>query len=169
MVLHRSNYMDQSPSWKANRSSASREIPYILWNEKAHRRTRNSPPPVPALNQIISVHCSHLTSWRFMLILTYLLTHSMEQGPPWEANRFSASQEITSILWNPKVHYRIPQCPSSVPVLSQIDPDRTPTSHFLKIHLNIILPSTPGSSTWSLSLRFPQQNPVYASPLPHMR
>ena len=34
---------------------------------------------------------------------------------------------------------------------------------------NIFLPSTPGSPKWSLSLRFPHQNPVYASPLPHTR
>jgi len=43
----------------------------------------------------------------------------------------------------------------------------SPTSHFLKIHFNITLPSTPGSSKWSLSLRFSHQNPVYTSPLPH--
>ena len=31
--------------------------------------------------------------------------------------------------------------------------------------LNIIIPSMPGPSTWSLSIRFPHQNPVYTSTL----
>ena len=92
----------------------------------------------------------------------------MEQSPSWEANRFSASQEISRILWNLKVYYCIHKWPTPVPTLSQLDSVHTPTSHFLKIHLNIIIPSTPASK-WSLSLRFPHQNPVYASSLPHTR
>ena len=52
------------------------------------------------------------------------------------------------------------------PIPSHIDPVHALTSHFLNIHLNIILPKS-GSSKWSLFLRFPHQNPVHTSSLPH--
>ena len=64
---------------------------------------------------------------------TYLLSYSLtpcRRVLLEYANRFPGSQETPRILWNP--------------ILNQLDPVHTPTSHFLKIHLNIILPSTPG-------------------------
>jgi hypothetical protein len=38
-------------------------------------------------------------------------------------------------------------------------------SYLLKVHFNIIFPSTPGSSKWLLSLRFPHQNRIFCAEL----
>ena len=97
------------------------------------------------------------------------LTYTMQQRPSWEANRFSANQEIPRILWNPTAHYLIHKCTPPVPILSQLDPLHNHTSYFLKIHLNIILPSTPGFPKWFLFLRFPTRTLYTPFLSPHTR
>ena len=77
----------------------------------------------------------------FVNIHPYLLTYSIEHSHSWEANQFSAGQEIPLILWNPDVYYRIHKYQPPFPILSQLDPVHVSTSHFLKIYLNIILPN----------------------------
>ena len=85
----------------------------------------------------------------------------MVQSPSWEANWFAASQEIPRISRNPKVHYRTHKRPPLVSILGQPNPVHIPTSHLLEIRPNIIHPSTPRFPQWSLSLRFPQQDPKH--------
>ena len=88
----------------------------------------------------------------------------MELSPSSEANRFSASQKNSP-------HFM--ETENSSPRLQELStcpypkPDQSsPFPHFLRAHLNIILTYTPGSSKWSLSLRFPHQHLVYTCTLP---
>ena len=99
----------------------------------------------------------------------YILAYSMVQSPSWETNWFAASQEILRISRNAKVHYRTHKRPPPVCILDQPNPVHIPTSHLLEIHPNIIHSSTPRSLQWSLSLRFPHQDPIHHPRLTHTR
>jgi len=52
----------------------------------------------------------------------HLLGTCTDQNPSWEAKRFSASQEIPHILWEPKINCRVQETSPPVPILRQISP-----------------------------------------------
>ena len=70
--------MEQNP-WKANRFSASQEIPRILWSPEVHYRIRKCPPPVPILSQIVHFMPPHPTSWR-TIVLSFHLRLGLASG-----------------------------------------------------------------------------------------
>jgi hypothetical protein len=115
-------------TYKAQRMFASVRIHKCLWALCLPNEGKKSEIGVWMIDTLLS---------EVLTIPASILTYSMENSPSWEANWFSASQEIPLILWNSKVHYRIHKCPPPVPILNQIDPVHTPTFHFLKIHLNL--------------------------------
>ena len=70
--------MQQSPSSESNRSSASEEIPRILWTSKVHYCIYNVPPPVPILSQLDPFHnpTSQFLKIHLNIILLLRLGHS---------------------------------------------------------------------------------------------
>jgi len=105
----------------------------------------------------------------YLYLITYLLNYLPHAAASFleKDSRFAVSREIPPILWYPKVHSRSHKCPPTVPILSQLDPVHNPKSHFLKIHLNIILHLCLRLPCRLLHSGFPHRNPVHASHLPH--
>jgi hypothetical protein len=96
-------------------------------------------------------------------MIVYLLT---ELSPFWEAANCPATQELPSILKNPKVHPRIHNNPPVVPILSQIDPVPTIPSYLR----SILILSTQlrlGLPTGSLSFWLSHQYPICIPRLSH--
>jgi len=122
----------------------------------------------PAHHQELN-DCSGSLWFYLRIVVTVVLCswsgrpYSMEQSPSSEANRFDVSQEIPCILWNPKVYYRIHKCLPTVPIQNQLDPVHIPTSHFLKMHLNIISHLSQGLPSGLFPSCFP--NKVLITPL----
>ena len=65
----------------------------------------------------------------------------MEQSPSGEPNRFSASKEITRILMNPKVYYRVNESPPYI-VCPYPEPDQSsPFPHPISLRPILVLSS----------------------------
>ena len=110
-------------------------------------------------NVIVLQLINLLTPWSRVLLEKMIVPHFIKK--------------FSCFLWNLKVHYCIYMNPPHLSILKQTipvyAPPHPPTQQILlKIYFNILLPSMPGFSKWSLSLNFPHQNPYVPYPLPHM-
>lgn len=88
---------------------------------------------------------------------------------PCQVKSFSDGQEINRILCNYSFNYCVNKSQPLVQVLSDIKIIHVLPSYFLKNRFNIILPSKPQISNYSLILRFPHQIPLYAPLLSSIR
>ena len=88
-------------------------------------------------------NCILLTPWSRVILEKPNGSQVVEKFPP--------------IFWNPEARYRIYKCPLLVLITRHINTVHASLSHFLKIDLNIILPSTPGFSKWYFSFSYHHQ------------
>ena len=77
--------------------------------------------------------------------------YSLGTGTCFFQDKFSRAEFTTHLHLAPSWI----MCGGIPPLLCQLNPVNTPTSYFLKIHLNIILPSRSGSPKWFFPSGFP--------------
>jgi len=95
------------------------------------------------------------------------VTNSMKQRSPWKANHSSASPAFARISRSIDVYQCFTTAQHFFFVPSQIYPVHALRNDLFKIHFNIILPSTPRFSKWSLFFRFSHWNLLCTSHMLH--
>jgi len=103
--------------------------------------------PVPyLLNSLVTYLVTYLLTYLLTFLLNYLLT---------SCSRVLQKPRNSPHFMEPEGSFPRLQVPATCPRPESAQSSPCSPTNVLKIHLNIILPSTSGSSKWSLSLSFP--------------
>jgi hypothetical protein len=95
--------------------------------------------------QRISKNDNVLKISSYVIMKFFLDTRSLlERSPSSEAANCAATQELPSILWNPKVHYRVHKSTPLVATPRQISPIHTIASYLSKIYFLSLRPFIQG-------------------------
>ena len=94
--LSLANSLEQSPCSEADRSSATQEIPHILWNPKVHYCIYKLRPRAPLLSQINAVHACHSASCRHIVIL---FSHISPRSSKWSLSLINPTPLPTETLY----------------------------------------------------------------------
>jgi len=130
------------------------------------RKLFEVPSYIETLDQLYHILITYIHTY----LLTHSLSHSLTHGCRVLPEKLKGSQlakKCPAFYGMRRFITPFMRAPAPVPILRQLNPVCALPINLMKVHFHSILSSMPGSSILSVSLRFPPQNPLYTSPLPH--
>jgi hypothetical protein len=166
------NYPGRDSSWFL--SVPSEECYHITLKQVAVTASSFSLLPLYALIYTVRM-VTYVNYWWYNVVIYFCVWFPLVKNmaklilSEWNGTESSlrsyshSGSQGNSLLWNPKIHYRIHKSPPLETILSQMNPIHIFSPYFSNIHSNMILLRTPRSSKKSPSFRFPNQNCVRIS------
>ena len=118
-----------------------------------------------SIHVLLTCLLTYLLSYLLNYLFTYLLT-PWSGTLPEKLTGFQLVKKFRAFYWNRRF-ITVFTSDGHLSLSWARTIQSIPPHHFLKNHLNIILPSMPTACKYFLALRFPHPNPVYIIPPPH--
>jgi hypothetical protein len=109
---HTHSLMELSPSWEAANCAATQALPSISWSPKVHYHVHKSPPLVPILSQINSIHTvpTYVSKIHFIIVHSHTFWSSQWSLSFWPSHQYPICMSLLP-------HSRYMYCQSLTPWL----------------------------------------------------